>query len=201
MMMLASLPQVAPEGRLHIACALAFALLASALLGGWIAALAWAAVLLTVRFFQVSHRTVPAAPGAVVCPVDGRVLRIEEMRDPHAGRNALRIRVGNTIPGMLAGRSSVDGTVVHSLHSKGAHALVLDAHGVLVTLVRVARRLPGSDLCRVKTGDVLTRGQCYGGRRLGAATDVYLPAEAVLRVRVGDKVSATTTILATLPPA
>lgn len=59
----------------------------------------------------------------------------------------------------------------------------------------IARRI----LCYVKAGDVLTRGQRYGFIRFGSRVDVYLPLDASVKVSIGDKVSATTTILAMLP--
>jgi phosphatidylserine decarboxylase len=59
----------------------------------------------------------------------------------------------------------------------------------------VARRI----LCYVKAGDVLMRGQRYGFIRFGSRVDVYLPLDASVKVSIGDKVSATATILAMLP--
>jgi phosphatidylserine decarboxylase len=53
-------------------------------------------------------------------------------------------------------------------------------------------------LCYVKAGDVLTRGQRYGFIRFGSRVDVYLPVDADVKVSIGDKVSATTTVLAML---
>jgi phosphatidylserine decarboxylase len=59
----------------------------------------------------------------------------------------------------------------------------------------IARRI----LCYVKAVDVLTRGQRYGFIRFGSRVDVYLPLNASVKVSIGDKASATTTILAMLP--
>jgi len=42
------------------------------------------------------------------------------------------------------------------------------------------------------------RGQRYGFIRFGSRVDVYLPLDASVKVGIGDKVSATTTILAVL---
>lgn len=58
----------------------------------------------------------------------------------------------------------------------------------------IARRI----LCYVKQGDRLSRGQRYGFIRFGSRVDVYLPADARPKVAIGDKVKATTTILAHL---
>jgi phosphatidylserine decarboxylase len=58
----------------------------------------------------------------------------------------------------------------------------------------VARRI----LCYVEPGAKLGRGQRYGFIRFGSRVDVYLPPDAQPRAAVGDKVKATTTILALL---
>ncbi|MEB0163930.1 phosphatidylserine decarboxylase, partial [Glaciimonas sp. CA11.2] len=64
------------------------------------------------------------------------------------------------------------------------------------TCVQVAGLIARRILCYVKVGDVLARGQRYGFIRFGSRVDVYLPLTATPKVAVGDKVSATETILA-----
>jgi phosphatidylserine decarboxylase len=79
------------------------------------------------------------------------------------------------------------------------NAIVLNsADGQTVTFVQVAGLIARRILCYVKAGDVLTRGQRYGFIRFGSRVDVYLPLTANVKVSIGDKVSATTTILAQL---
>ena len=68
-----------------------------------------------------------------------------------------------------------------------------------ITKVQVAGLIARRILRYVKAGDVLTRGQRYGSIRFGSRVDVYLPLDASVKVSIGDKVSATTTILAILP--
>ena len=81
------------------------------------------------------------------------------------------------------------------------NAVVIDSHGQIVTLVQSAGLFARRILCHVKAGDRLTRGQRYGLIRFGSRVDVYLPPHAVPKVAPGEKVSATTTILATLVAA
>jgi phosphatidylserine decarboxylase len=58
----------------------------------------------------------------------------------------------------------------------------------------VARRI----LCYTQAQAVLSRGQRYGFIRFGSRVDVYLPLTAQAKVVIGQKVSATETILAEL---
>jgi phosphatidylserine decarboxylase len=70
--------------------------------------------------------------------------------------------------------------------------------GERIAVVQVAGLIARRILCYVKAGDALQRGQRYGFIRFGSRVDVYLPLSARPRVAVGDKVAATSTILAEL---
>jgi len=74
------------------------------------------------------------------------------------------------------------------------------AEGHDVTSVQVAGLIARRILCYVKPGDRLDKGQRYGFIRFGSRVDVYLPPGSRPRVAIGDRVSATRTILAELPP-
>jgi phosphatidylserine decarboxylase len=73
------------------------------------------------------------------------------------------------------------------------------ANGVDVTCVQVAGLIARRILCYVQKGDAVTRGQRYGFIRFGSRVDVYLPPGAKPRAVVGDRVHATTSVLAELP--
>ncbi len=166
--------------------------------------------------FRDPPRAVPAQSGAVLCPADGRVVRIEKVRDPYADRDALRISVFMSLFSAHANRASVDGVIQQVSYMPGQlvstdldaasphterNAIVIESNGQLVTLVQVAGLMARRILCFVKPGDTLTRGQRYGLIRFGSRVDIYLPTHAVPKVAPGDKVIATSTILATLHKA
>jgi phosphatidylserine decarboxylase len=112
-------------------------------------------------------------------------------------------------------RSPVDAVVKDVVYSKGffvnasfdkassdneRNALILRMdNGTELSCVQVAGLIARRILCYVKPADRLTRGQRYGFIRFGSRVDVYLPTDAKPRVAIGDKVSATTTVLAELP--
>jgi len=56
----------------------------------------------------------------------------------------------------------------------------------------MARRI----LCYVVPGQTVAAGERYGFIRFGSRVDVYLPPDAVPKVVIGQKVSATETVLA-----
>jgi phosphatidylserine decarboxylase len=111
-------------------------------------------------------------------------------------------------------RSPVDGTITKVEYFPGKfvnadldkastenerNAVVVSAdNGAVVTFVQVAGLIARRILCYVAVGDRLARGQRYGFIRFGSRVDVYLPLTARPTVAVGDKVSATETVLAEL---
>jgi phosphatidylserine decarboxylase len=111
-------------------------------------------------------------------------------------------------------RASVDGTVQQvqyfpgkfvnadldkaSLENERNAVVLRRADGQVVTLVQVAGLVARRILCYTKVGETLARGQRYGFIRFGSRVDVYLPLTARPRVTIGEKVSATLTVLAEL---
>jgi phosphatidylserine decarboxylase len=74
----------------------------------------------------------------------------------------------------------------------------IDHDGRQVVVRQVVGILARRIVCRVSEGDVLERGQRIGLMKFGSRMDVFLPPDADLKVRVGDRVVAGESILATL---
>jgi len=207
-------PIIAREGWPFLAGSVVIALLLSGFAGGLIAALAWLIALFVLQFFRDPARVIPQDAGAVLSPADGRVIKVERTQDPYGLRDAILISVFMNVFNVHSNRSPVDGAVqkVQYFPGKFVNAdldkassenernavLVKTDNGQLVTFVQVAGLIARRILCYVKMGDRLHRGQRYGFIRFGSRVDVYLPLDASLKVSIGDKVSATTTVLAIL---
>jgi phosphatidylserine decarboxylase len=59
----------------------------------------------------------------------------------------------------------------------------------------IARRIVGWS----KVGDTLQKGERFGMIRFGSRTEVYLPLEATVLVKLGERVSGGSSIIARLP--
>ena len=169
-----------------------------------------------LQFFRDPPRAVPDQAGAVLSPADGRIVKVERVRDPCTERDTLLVSVFMNVFNVHSNRVPVDGTVERLEYRPGSfvnadldkastenerNAMVLRlADGERVTVVQVAGLIARRILCYVRVGDALHRGQRYGFIRFGSRVDVYLPLTARPRVAVGDIVHATTTILAELGP-
>ena len=58
----------------------------------------------------------------------------------------------------------------------------------------LARRI----VCRTSPGDEVTAGQRFGVMKFGSRMDVFVPPTADVVVKVGDRVTAAVTVIATL---
>ena len=90
-------PILAREGWPFIALALLLAMGMQGWLGFWLALPFWLALVFVVQFFRDPPRAVPQQPGVVLSPADGRIVRVETVRDPYANRDALLASVKNSI--------------------------------------------------------------------------------------------------------
>lgn len=207
-------PIIAREGWPFIAISLALAIVAHWLVGFWGALPVWVIVVFVVQFFRDPPRAIPEQVNAVLSPADGRIVVVGKAHDPYANREALKISVFMNVFNVHSNRAPVDGTIEQVSYFPGKFVnadldkastenernalLIRTADGQLVSCVQVAGLIARRILCYVKAADTLHRGQRYGFIRFGSRVDVYLPLEARPRVSIGQKVSATSTILAEL---
>ena len=175
----------------------------------------WLLLLFMVQFFRDPARSAPDGELNVVSPADGRVVAVEEALDVYAKRNALKISVFMNVFNVHSNRSPVAGEVLavsyfsgkffnasldkSSLDNERNATVLRTSHGHVVTAVQVAGLVARRILCYAKPGDRLYQGQRYGFIRFGSRVDVYLPSGSRPRVAIGDKVHATSTVLAELP--
>ncbi len=207
-------PIIAREGWFYVALSFAVALILSALIGWWSLPF-WVIAVFVLQFFRDPPRLIPYQPNAVLSPADGRIVAVEKTTDPYAGREALKISVFMNVFNVHSNRSPVDGEIEKIEYFAGSfvnadldkaslenerNAVVVKSHsGHQITFVQVAGLIARRILCYVKVGDQLERGQRYGFIRFGSRVDVYLPLTAQPKATVGQKVYATTTVLAELP--
>ncbi len=207
-------PLLAREGWPFIAGALIAALLVHVFAGGLWALPFWVVLLFVVQFFRDPPREVPQAQNAVLSPADGRIVKVERVRDPYTERDTVLVSVFMNVFNVHSNRAPADGTVESVKYMPGKfvnadldkastdnerNAVVLKlANGERLAFVQVAGLIARRILCYVKPGDTLARGQRYGFIRFGSRVDVYLPLSARPKVTVGDVVYATRTVIAEL---
>ena len=182
---------------------------------GWWSIPFWLGVIFVLQFFRDPPRQIPGDDRSVVSAADGRVVAVEPARDPYLERDAIKISVFMNVFNVHSNRSPVDGQVKKRWYDSGRYLnAALDkaslenernalwlrtAEGADVTCVQIAGLIARRILCYVNEGDTLARGQRFGFIRFGSRVDLYVPKSAKVMVGLGDKVYATSTVVATLP--
>lgn len=168
----------------------------------------------TFWFFRDPARISPDDPDAVLAAADGTVADIVEIEEPevlHAPQK--RVGIFLSVFDVHTNRAPVEGKIIYWQ----AHAgLCLDArHADCTTKNRamtwafqnqrgtfVVRQLTGMIARRIvawsKIGDVLRKGDHFGMIRFGSRTEVYLPLDAEVLVKVGDRVTGGISVIARL---
>jgi phosphatidylserine decarboxylase len=208
-------PLIAREGWPFLGGSVALAAVVT-FLGGWLWAVPfWIIALFVLQFFRDPGREVPGDAKSVLSPADGRIVAIQPVRDPWLDRDVLKISVFMNVFNVHSNRSPVDGEVKQRWYHPGKfinadldkasvenerNALhIRSTTGHDITCVQVAGLIARRILCYVEAGAQLVRGQRYGFIRFGSRVDLYLPTDVRVKVAIGDKVRATSTILAELP--
>ena len=207
-------PVVAVEGTPYLIVLLTASVLASVFIGWWSVPL-WIATIFVLQFFRDPQRVKPEGRNLVLCPADGRVIVVGEVPDPYrGGAKSLKLSIFMNVFNVHSQRAPVDGVITKQAYSKGLfvnaafdkassdnerNALVIRMDdGREISCVQVAGLIARRILSYVHEGDRLVAGQRYGFIRFGSRVDVYLPPGSIPKVAIGDKVKATSTILAEL---
>ena len=163
-------------------------------------------------FFRDPQRVIPSGEGLIVSPGDGLVTETVEINTPEGKRK--RISIFLNVFDVHVNRTPIGGVVRRVHYQKGLYlnamnpasadrneqnVVTVRGEGIEVTFKQIAGLLARRIVFVPKQGDTVERGQRVGLIKFGSRVDVVLPAEAVLHVRVGDKVAGGETVLAVMP--
>jgi phosphatidylserine decarboxylase len=201
------------DGYIYGLSLLAVALVVAWATGGWgwtIAPVLLAAFFLW--FFRDPRRTVPPGEGLIVSPGDGRVTETVAITTPEGPRQ--RISIFLSVFDVHVNRSPIGGVLTQVRYRKGEYLNAMNpasadrneqnlvtvrGQGFEVTFRQIAGLLARRIVFNFREGDTVERGQRVGLIKFGSRVDVVLPAEAALRVKVGQRVKGGSSVLAAMP--
>ncbi len=189
--------------------------LIAAILFWWLALLPALLFVYVLYFFRDPERVVSSDPLDIVSPADGKVIAVDEIEENHFSRQKMkRVAVFLSVFDVHVNRSPVEGKVLKVHHQAGEF---LDARNpeidvrneamnwlletsrgqVIVRQIAglIARRIVGWS----KEGDVLAKGHRFGMIRFGSRTDVYLPLNCEVLVKLGQRVEGGASVIAKWP--
>lgn len=166
----------------------------------------------TVYFFRDPDRCIPDDELCVVSPADGRVVFCGEVIDERYGSEpTCKISIFMSVFNVHVNRSPMSGKIVGKFYNRGEFlnaaldkasleneqcGLIMETtNGSKLLFVQIAGLIARRIITYPKIGDELIRGERYGLIRFGSRVDVYLPANADVLARLGDRVTSGETIL------
>lgn len=174
-----------------------------------------ALALFTIRFFRDPQRPVPADPGLVLAPGEGRVVVVGETDEPtYMGGRCRKISIFLNVFDVHIQRAPLSGTVEHRVYKPGTYAIAWlekasddneqASLGLRTPYGKVlVRQIAGLVARRIVTdpveGQSVERGQRIGLIRFGSRVDLFLPLDWEVTCAVGDRALVGVTVLARHP--
>jgi phosphatidylserine decarboxylase len=185
----------------------------SPILGGVLLALS----LFFLFFFRDPDRTISAADDAVLSPADGRVMVAGAPTGQHFPAGEWQqISIFLSPMDVHVNRMPIGGTVTKVEYHPGRFMpaykenagdlnefteVVVDHGGQTIVVRQIVGILARRIVCRLKLGDQVKTGDRFGVMKFGSRMDIFLPRTATIHAKVGEKVVAGTSVIATLAPA
>ena len=204
---------IAREGWPYVAALLVLAALASLrvpVLGGMLLVLG----VFTLFFFRDPERAVPQAEHLVVSPADGRIVVVGPAPDGHPlGPGTTQISIFLSIFDVHVNRAPIAGRVAAVQYHKGEflpafddkaslrneqNCVTLEEAGSRVMFKQIAGLIARRIVFRKQVGDNVMRGERVGLIKFGSRVDLFLPAGAEIRARLGDRVQGGSSVLGAL---
>ena len=164
--------------------------------------------LLILNFFRDPRREIPQDPGIIVSPADGRIVQaVDEIYD---GQRVRRLSIFMSPLDVHVNRSPIAGVIESVSYRRGTFSIatkneasVQNEQNVFALTGEqgrvIVKQIAGAVARRIvfwkRVGDRLARGERVGLIKFGSRVDVLFEPDTELRVKVGDRVRAGSTIL------
>ncbi len=158
-------------------------------------------------FFRDPQRNIPNDANIIVSAADGRVTRVEERDtgkfvsvflsplDVHINRAPIAGKIVKVdyIKGKKNPATSDEASLINE-----RNALTIEGAKMTVICTQIAGIVARRIVCWSKTGDNLELGEKFGLIKFSSRTDLLMPKEVEVLVKVGDRVVGGETIIAKL---
>lgn len=170
--------------------------------------------LAVVSFFRIPHRVMMSGDQYVMAPADGKVVAIEEVEEPEYFRGIrLQVSIFMSPANVHVNRNPVSGEVMLSAYHPGKYlvawhpksSLLNERHTVVLRHRHgdiLVRQIAGAMARRIinylQPGMEVKQNEEMGFIRFGSRVDLFLPPDADLKVKLGQKVKGGQTVIAEL---
>lgn len=163
-------------------------------------------------FFRDPERQIPDLAGAIVSPGDGKVTDVSVISS--GGTQQARISIFLSVFNVHVNRSPIAGVIRDVRYQRGKflnamaansaeeneqNIVTVEGEGRTVIFKQIAGLIARRIVFNLKVGDRVARGQRVGLIKFGSRVDVLFDGDAVVHVKLGDRVKGAATVLAQLP--
>jgi phosphatidylserine decarboxylase len=160
-----------------------------------------------LNFFRNPERVFSGEERALLSPADGRVIRVDDEASHALLEGSCRkISIFMNVFNVHVNRSPCSGIIESIRYRKGEFLsadrdaaseqnennalLIRTGEGRKIVTVQVAGLVARRIVCWLKEGMEVRKGERFGMIRFGSRLDVFLPRDASVSVKIGDKVRA-----------
>lgn len=196
---------IAREGRPYILLSISIAGLVWFYSGIFASLPLWLLPIIFIFLFRDPVRMIPADPLAIISPVDGMITEVVAVRDGFLDRDSIKIVLSMGLMDMYSIRSPIEGKVMNqwlvdshfavSDAPRFAQWIQTDENDDLLMAIYTSV-IPRRPRCYVQSGERVGQGQRCGFMSFGARLEVYVPTDARVEVKVGQRVSAGESVIA-----
>ena len=172
-------------------------------------------IFLVVRFFRFPDRKLIRDSDAVYSGADGKVVAIEKVHvNEYFNDERIQISVFMSIFNVHINWSPFGGKLVYRKHHHGKHLVafnpksslinehtsfvIQDEKGREVMMRQIAGAVARRIICKPAEGQGTEQGDMIGMIKFGSRIDLLLPADAEVKVKIGDKTKGAQTLMAIL---
>ncbi|HEY5908801.1 MAG TPA: phosphatidylserine decarboxylase family protein [Vicinamibacteria bacterium] len=206
---------IAREGWPYIGILLGVAAIAFAFRFPWTGGILAVLGLFTTFFFRDPERAIPGDPKLVLSPADGKVVQVVPAPDGHPlGKGATQVSIFLSIFDVHINRSPIAGKITAVQYHPGEflpafdhkaserneqNSVIVEAGSSRVMFKQIAGLIARRIVFKKRLDDEVAAGERVGLIKFGSRVDVFLPTGVTLRVKVGDRVSGGTSVIAERP--
>jgi phosphatidylserine decarboxylase len=165
-------------------------------------------------FFRDPKRNIPKGEGLIVSPADGVVTETARIETPGGGKQ--RVSIFLNVFDVHVNRSPIAGEITSVRYQTGQFLNAMNQHcaerneqnivsvqgeGIEIVFKQIAGLIARRIVFNMREGDRVERGQRVGMIKFGSRTDIILPADAEIRVKVGQRVKGGSSIIAEMSQA
>jgi phosphatidylserine decarboxylase len=183
-------------------------------LSGLIFLVTLAILLFLVSFFRVPVRKWTVGPDLVICPADGKVVVIEEVRDTeYFNDKRLQVSIFMSPANVHQNRNPIAGEVVYSQYHSGEYLVAWnpksstenERHSIVIRnkygdilVKQIAGALARRIVNYLSVGQKVVQSAEMGFIKFGSRVDVLLPPGADVQVKLNEAVQGGVTVMAKL---